>query len=174
MVDIVAKVLETSEIIHDFPKKGIIFRDLTPVIANGELFSDLIYLLETKTWGLKFDVIAGIESRGFVFGSALACDTGKGFVLVRKKGKLPRKTVSQKYALEYGFDELEIQIDDVAGKSVLIVDDVLATGGTSQATCKLIEKAGGKVVGCLFVLEIEALNGRKKLEETQIISGVKV
>jgi adenine phosphoribosyltransferase len=173
MVDVVKEILENSEIIHDYPKKGIVFRDLTPILADKRLFSNCIDHLSILSERFTFDVVAGVEARGFIFGSALAFETFAGFVPVRKKGKLPRKVVSEKYALEYGFDEIEVHVDDVKGKKVLIVDDVLASGGTAQATCKLIEKAGGIVVGCLFVVEIEALNGRDKLGST-VVSVVKV
>jgi adenine phosphoribosyltransferase len=142
-----------------------LFKDLTPVLASREKLSFLGYLLFDEVALLQYDLVAGIESRGFIIGSLVAERAFKGFVPVRKKGKLPREKISQKYLLEYGEDELEVHLNDVKGKRVLVVDDVLATGGTAEATAKLIEKAGGEVIGFLFVIEISALNGRRKLNK---------
>jgi len=166
--------LEKTKIIKDFPKKGIMFRDVTTILRDNKLFNQSIHLLLDKIAPLKFDIIVGIESRGFIFGSVLAMDRYVGFVPARKKGKLPRKTISQKYLLEYGEAEIEINPEDIKGKRVLIVDDVLATGGTAEAVCKLVKRSGAKVVGCLFVLEIVALKGSKKLKKYKVISGLKV
>lgn len=170
------QLFEETEIVKDFPEKGIVFRDLTTILRDKNLFDDCIELLLDKIYEQKiyFDTVAGIEARGFIFGSVIANDAYVGFIPVRKKGKLPRKVLSQKYSLEYGEQEIEIHLEDVVGKKILVVDDVLATGGTAEATCKLIEKAGGIVVGCLFVLEIEKLEGRKKLKDYKVISGAKV
>jgi adenine phosphoribosyltransferase len=151
--------------------KGVAFRDITPVLRDELLFEccvDELNFVSSK----KYDVVAGIESRGFIFGSALAYKNHKGFVPIRKKGKLPRKTICETYSLEYGADTIEVHKSDVKGKRVIIVDDVLATGGTMAAACRLIEKAGGIVVACVVVIEIDALKGRDKLEN--VFSGVRV
>lgn len=151
--------------IPDFPEPGIMFRDITSVIQdpNGlKLAVDgLVGLLKDT----DFDLVIGPESRGFIFGVPVAYLTGKGFVPVRKKGKLPRETLSQEYDLEYGQAEIEIHTDAVKpGQKVVIVDDLMATGGSAQAAAKLVEKLGGKVVKLVFVMELAGLEGRKKLE----------
>lgn len=151
--------------IPDFPQKGIIFRDVTTVLQSPEGFKKSIdaYMEILKKY--DFDIVAGLESRGFLFGTPLAYNTGKGFVPVRKKGKLPRETVSEKYSLEYGTAEIEIHTDSIKpGQKVVIIDDLLATGGTVEAAIKLIEKLGGEVVGCVFLVELKGLNGRDRLK----------
>ena len=144
--------------IPDFPEPGILFRDITSVLQDADGLTDLVK-------DLDFDMVAGPESRGFIFGTPLADRLHKGFVLVRKKGKLPRETVSEKYDLEYGQAEIEIHRDAVKpGQRVVLVDDLIATGGSAKAAVNLIEKLGGKVVKIIFVMELAGLEGRKKLE----------
>lgn len=151
--------------IPDFPEPGIMFRDITSILRNpdGLMLSihELMYALE----GIEFDVVVGAESRGFIFGVPLAYNKRKAFVPVRKKGKLPRETVSEKYDLEYGTAEIEIHKEDIRpGQRIVFVDDLLATGGTAKAAIDLIEKLGGVVVKVLFVMELEGLHGRDKLQ----------
>jgi adenine phosphoribosyltransferase len=153
--------------IPDFPQKGIMFKDITTLLNNSEAFKSLIDFLKERYKHRKIDFVAGIESRGFIFGSALAYALGVGFVPVRKKGKLPYTTISEKYALEYGFDEVEIHIDafrDKKNAKVLLIDDLIATGGTAKAAENLIKKAGAEVVEACFIIELEFLEGAKKLE----------
>lgn len=148
--------------VPDFPKPGILFRDLTPLLADGQAFQATTAELAARAG--DYDLIAGIEARGFLFGAALAQATGSGLVIVRKPGKLPHTTIGHDYALEYGQDRLELHADAVpAGTRVLLVDDVLATGGTAEAAVSLIRKAGGTVTKALFVLELEGLSGDKRL-----------
>lgn len=150
--------------IPDFPEPGIIFRDITTVIQDPEGLQLAIDGMEGVLEGVDFDVVVGAESRGFVFGAPIARDFKKGFVLVRKKGKLPCETISQEYALEYGTAEVEIHTDAIRpGQRVVVVDDLMATGGTIEASIKLIERLGGKVVKVLFLMELAGLNGREKL-----------
>ncbi len=152
--------------VPDFPKPGIVFKDITPVLQNPEMLRLVIDHLADHYKDQNIDVLVGIESRGFIFGTALAYAMGKGISLVRKPGKLPWKKQSQTYTLEYGEDTLEIHEDAVAdGARVLVVDDLLATGGTAEATCSLIEKVGGTVAGCAFLIELEFLEGRKRLTQ---------
>lgn len=161
--------------IPDFPEAGIIFRDVTPLLKNKEAYHQTIAAF--KKWvdslSVKVDVVAGPEARGFIFGCPVAYEIGAGFVPVRKPGKLPRETVSEEYALEYGTNEIQIHADSIQpGENVIIVDDLLATGGTVEATVKLIEKLGGKVVGIAFLIELEALKGREKLNGYEVCSLV--
>ncbi len=150
--------------IPDFPEPGIIFRDITTVIQDPEGLQLAIDGMEGFLEGVDFDVVVGAESRGFVFGAPIARDMKKSFVLVRKKGKLPCETISQEYALEYGTAEVEIHTDAIKpGQRVVVVDDLMATGGTIEASIKLIERLGGKVVKVLFLMELAGLNGREKL-----------
>ncbi|MGQ5702492.1 adenine phosphoribosyltransferase [Sandaracinobacteroides sp. A072] len=149
--------------IPDFPKPGILFRDLTPLLADGAAFRAATAALAARA--RPFDLIAGIEARGFLFGAALANHLGKGLVIVRKPGKLPHATIGHDYALEYGTDRLELHADAVpAGARVLLVDDVLATGGTAEAAVSLVRKAGGMVEQALFVMELEGLGGAARLQ----------
>lgn len=160
--------------VPDFPKPGIVFKDITPILQNGEIFNQVIKKLAERYQNREIDRIVGIESRGFIFGAPLAYALNKGFVLVRKNGKLPWKTVRWDYELEYGTDTIEMHQDAIQkGDKILIVDDLLATGGTALATSQLIEKMGGKVAECAFVVELGFLNGRKKLEGKEIFSLVK-
>jgi adenine phosphoribosyltransferase len=153
--------------IPDFPKKGIMFKDITTLLNDKDAFKSLIDFLKERYQDKNIDFIAGIESRGFIFGSALAYALGAGFVPIRKKGKLPSTTISEKYALEYGFDEVEIHIDafrDIKNPKVLLIDDLIATGGTAKAAEDLIKKAGAEVVESCFIIELQDLEGAKKLE----------
>jgi adenine phosphoribosyltransferase len=160
-IEQVAKLIPT---ISDFPKKGIQFKDMTPALESAEAFSSMIKLM-AKGVNSKIKKIVGIESRGFILGAALAQHLNCGFVLVRKPGKLPRKTYSQDYVLEYGTDRLEIHEDSLSESDhVLVVDDVLATGGTAEAVEKLCSQSGAHISEFVFLMEIEALRGREKLK----------
>lgn len=151
-------------IVPDFPKKGIEFLDISPLLENPNSLKELIAQLAAQSAEFDFDKIVAIESRGFILGSALATHLHKGFVMVRKKGKLPGETVSLTYDLEYGTDTIEMLPTSLKkGEKVLVLDDVLATGGTAAAACKLVEKIGGVVSGCLFFVELDFLKGRDKL-----------
>jgi adenine phosphoribosyltransferase len=151
--------------IPNFPEEGIIFRDITSLLQSAEGFQLAVDGLCQKLDNLEFDTVAGLDARGFLFASPVAYAKNKGVVLVRKKGKLPRETISESYALEYGTAEVEIHTDSVkSGDRVVIVDDLIATGGTIEATVKLVEKLGGKVVKILSLIELEGLNGREKLQ----------
>lgn len=157
--------------IPDFPKPGILFRDITPLLAEPKLFKTTIDLLAEPYLKTTVDYAVGIESRGFLFASALAYRLNCGVVPVRKKGKLPYQTLSVTYDLEYGQDTVEIHRDAFGkSKKVLIVDDVLATGGTAKATAELVEKAGGKLVGISFLIELLALKGREKISQYPVHS----
>ncbi len=159
------KVEDYVRSIPDFPEKGVIFRDITTVIQDPEGFRLAINEMKDLLKGLDFDMIAGAESRGFIFGAPLAYAMGKGFVLIRKKGKLPCETVSVKYDLEYGSAEIEIHKDSIKpGQKVVIVDDLIATGGTIEAAIKLIESLGGEVVKAIFLMELAGLKGRERLK----------
>lgn len=157
--------------IPDFPKPGIIFRDITPIMEDGVTLAKIIDRFKERYLSRGIDRIAGIEARGFIFGSALAYALGKGFVILRKKGKLPRKTIGVTYDLEYGTDSIHIHDDSIRpGDRVLVVDDLFATGGTARAACELIEKAGGVVVECAVVVELAFLKGREKLGDVELFS----
>ncbi len=154
--------------VKDFPKPGIVFKDITTLLNDREAFSFLMDHLEQRYREYDLDFIAGIDSRGFIFGSALSDRLGVGFVPIRKAGKLPYTTIAEKYALEYGFDEVEIHIDAFRGKEdakVLLIDDLIATGGTAVAAANLINKAGAKCVEACMVLNLTFLEGREKLEK---------
>jgi adenine phosphoribosyltransferase len=151
--------------VPDFPKPGILFKDITPALQDPAALRAVIDHLAAHYADQSIDVIVGIESRGFIFGTALAYAMNKGISLVRKPGKLPWKTHQVSYDLEYGQDTLQIHTDAVApGQRVLIVDDLLATGGTAEATCQLVEQCGGVVAGCAFLVELSFLEGRARLE----------
>jgi adenine phosphoribosyltransferase len=154
--------------IPDFPEPGIVFRDITTLLNNAEAFSVLMNHLRERYQESDLDFIAGIDARGFIFGAALAQMLNVGFVPVRKKGKLPYTTVSEKYVLEYGVDEVEIHIDafrNVEQPRVLLVDDLIATGGTAYAATNLIRQSGGECVEACFVMSLDDLGGKEKLEE---------
>jgi adenine phosphoribosyltransferase len=160
--------------VSDFPKKGIVFKDITPVLSDPVLFRASIDLFLERCRGRNIDKIVGIDARGFLFGSAVAYELGLGFVPIRKRGKLPYQTDTAKYSLEYGEAEIEMHIDAVtAGERVVLVDDLLATGGTSAAAAVLIRKAGGDLLEAQFLIELEFLNGRKQLEPTPVTSFLK-
>lgn len=159
--------------IVDFPKKGIIFRDITTAVKDPKALQFMVDFLVQQYEDKKIDYVVGIESRGFIFGAPLAYKLGAGFVVVRKPGKLPADVISQEYALEYGTDKIEMHADAIeAGKNVLVIDDLLATGGTVDAACKLLKKAGANVVGAGFIIELSDLGGRKKLEGIEVTSMI--
>ena len=150
--------------VPDFPKPGILFYDITTLLKDRSGLQSVVEALRMQCDGIQFDIVLGIEARGFIFGPVLAHALGTGFIPVRKPGKLPAETVKMEYALEYGTDALEIHKDAIAaGARVLIVDDLLATGGTAAAVAKLVEKLGGEVAALVFVVELDFLNGRDKL-----------
>ncbi len=160
--------------IPDFPKPGILFRDITPLLASTAAFREAIGQLAEHYRAANVHAVAAAEARGFIFAAPLALELSAGFVPVRKPGKLPFSTHAYDYELEYGANTLEMHIDGVEpGQNVLLVDDLLATGGTMQACCKLIEKAGARVVGCAFVIELAALGGAAKLAPHETFSLVK-
>lgn len=162
---------KTIRDVPDFPKEGIIFKDITTLLKNRDAFRYAIDKMIERYRGEDINLIVGIESRGFIFGPILAYHLDAGFIPVRKPGKLPADTVMESYDLEYGKDAVEMHKDAVAaGDKVLIVDDLLATGGTSQATAKMIEKIGGKVVGFAFLIELEFLKGRNKIKDYNVFS----
>ena len=160
-------LLNSIRDIPDFPQPGIIFKDITTLLSNKTAFNTLMSHLETRYKSYNLDYIAGIDARGFIFGAALADRLGIGFVPVRKKGKLPYTTVSEKYSLEYGFDEVEIHIDAFEYETgekeakVLLIDDLIATGGTAKAAANLIDKVGAKCVEVCFIMELAFLKGRE-------------
>lgn len=159
--------------IPDFPEPGIIFRDVTSVIQDAEGLQLAIDELQKLLDGVEFDVIAGAESRGFIFGMPIAYNLKKPFVLVRKKGKLPRETVEMSYDLEYGSATIEMHKDSIKpGQKVVLVDDLIATGGTIEAAAKLVESLGGEVVKIIFLMELAGLEGRKRLEKYDVASVV--
>jgi adenine phosphoribosyltransferase len=155
--------------IPDFPKKGIVFKDITPLLADGMAFRQVTEAFANHLGSRPIDKIVGIESRGFIFGSALAHQMGRGFIPVRKPGKLPYHTVRESYSLEYGTDSIEVHRDAIQpGERVVVVDDLLATGGTLAACVSLMKKLGGNVVTSLVVVELGFLNGRAKLADQEI------
>ena len=161
--------------VPDFPTPGIVFKDLTPLLGDVDAFRYTVDAIADHAAGLTVDKVVGIEARGFIFAAAVAYRLGAGFVPVRKPGKLPWKTVTETYALEYGTDSLDIHEDALAaGDTVYIVDDVLATGGTAAATCTLVERVGGRIAGLAFVVELGFLGGRAKLTDHDILSLITV
>lgn len=168
-------VKEKIRAVPDFPKKGIIFRDITTGLKDAETLQVMVDYLCDQYKNCKIDYIAGIESRGFIFGMPMAYKLDCGFIPVRKPNKLPAETIKESYDLEYGSDSIEIHADAIEkGANVLVVDDLLATGGTAQAACKLVKKAGGNLVGAAFLIELEALNGRDKLTDCgKVVSMLK-
>jgi adenine phosphoribosyltransferase len=157
--------------IPDFPKRGILFRDITPLLANAEAFNHTIDTICSRYEGRRIDKVVAIESRGFVFAAPVACRLRAGLVPLRKPGKLPYETISESYALEYGEAALEVHKDAIAkGDRILLLDDLLATGGTAAAAAALVTKLGGEVVEMCFVIELKPLGGREKLSGTPIFS----
>ena len=160
--------------IPDYPEPGIIFRDVTSILQDAEGLKLAIDSLQAELDGLDFDVIAGTESRGFIFGMPIAYNLHKPFVLVRKKGKLPRETVSASYDLEYGSAEIEMHKDSIKpGQKVVLIDDLIATGGTIEAAAKLVESLGGEVVRIIFQMELAGLKGREKLKNYDVRSVIR-
>jgi adenine phosphoribosyltransferase len=174
MADMLDRLRAGIRDVPDFPKKGIIFKDITPILSDHALFRASIDLFLERCRGKEIDKIVGIDARGFLFGSTVAYELGVGFVPIRKRGKLPYKTEIAKYSLEYGEAEMEMHVDAMMrGERVVLVDDLLATGGTSAAAAALIAKVGGELLEAQFLIELEFLNGRKKLESTPVISFLK-
>jgi len=173
MTDLANKVKGLIRNVPNFPKKGIVFKDITPVLRDATTFARIVGALEAYGRKRGTEVVAGIESRGFLFGAAVAARLEVGLIPIRKLGKLPWKTVKQSYKLEYGTDTMEMHRDAVKkGQRVLVVDDVLATGGTLIGACKLVEKVGGVVAGSTCLLELSFLNGLKKLKGRDFYSIV--
>jgi len=169
----IASLRQAIRDIPDFPKPGIVFKDITPLLGNGRLFRRTIDILADRYRSQKIDTVLGIESRGFIIGAALAYELSAGFCIVRKPGKLPYETYKASYELEYGTDSLEIHIDAIPHNArVVIVDDLIATGGTAAATAELVSKLGGTVVECAFVIELSFLKGRERLRPHGVFSLV--
>lgn len=164
-------VRSTVRQVPDFPKPGILFLDITTATKDAKALNLMIEFLYEKFKDEKVDYVAGIESRGFIFGTPLACKLGAGFIPIRKPNKLPADTIKESYSLEYGTDTIEMHADAVkSGDRVLVIDDLLATGGTAVAACNLVRKAGADVVAAAFIIELDPLKGREKIES----NGVKV
>lgn len=175
MTEVIANVKNKIRDVVDFPKEGIIFRDITTALKDPETLKIMIDYLCEQYKDVKIDYIAGIESRGFIFGMPMAYKLNAGFVPIRKPNKLPAETYAQEYELEYGTDKIEVHKDAFPeGANVLIVDDLLATGGTAEAACKLVKKAGANLVGIAFLIELCALNGKDRLDGNgKIVSMLK-
>ena len=157
--------------VPDFPKPGIMFRDVTTLLRNGSALLQAVHALSAPFLHDDVNLVVGVEARGFLFGAAVACRLGAGFSPVRKRGKLPAATIEKSYELEYGTDTLAMHRDAVLpGQRVLMVDDLLATGGTMAATCDMVQELGGEIVGCSFLIELSFLSGRKKLPACRIVS----
>lgn len=168
-------LLDSIRTIPDFPKKGILFYDITTLLKDPKYLAESIDQMHEQVKNLKIDAVAGAESRGFIFGVPLAIKLGVGFIPIRKKGKLPAEKIAESYALEYGEATMEMHKDAVSeGKNILLVDDLLATGGTALAAAHLIEKAGGKVSAMVFLMELGFLNGREKISDYKIRSLINV
>ncbi len=168
------RVEDFVKTIPDFPEPGIMFRDVTSVVESAEGFQLAIDELDKLLVNVEYDMILGAESRGFIFGAPLAYKNGKGLAMLRKKGKLPRETVSAEYELEYGKAIVELHKDTISpGQKVVIVDDLIATGGTIEAAAHLVEELGGEVVKIIFLMELEGLEGRKKLKQYDVESVIK-
>ncbi|MCK9595810.1 adenine phosphoribosyltransferase [Candidatus Pacearchaeota archaeon] len=167
----IAKLKDKIRTIPNFPKQGIMFRDITTLLQDKESLHKLIEILYDRYKNMQIDMIAGIESRGFVIAGMLAGKLGTGLVLIRKPGKLPAETISESYNLEYGVDTVEVHKDAISPKQkILLVDDLLATGGTALASCKLIEQLQGEIVECCFPIELPDLKGREKISKYPVFS----
>ena len=172
--DSIDKLRAAVRDVPDFPKAGIVFKDITPILSNGKLFRASIDVFLEQCRGKEIDKIVGIDARGFLFGSAVAYELGIGFVPLRKKGRLPYKTESAKYSLEYGEAEMELHIDAIErGEKIVLIDDLLATGGTSASAAALIKKVGGVLLEAQFLIELEFLHGREKLAPIPVVSFLK-
>jgi adenine phosphoribosyltransferase len=172
--DTIEKLRAAVRDVPDFPKAGIVFKDITPVLSDGKLFRASIDVFLDQCRGKEIDKIVGIDARGFLFGSAVAYELGIGFVPLRKKGRLPYKTESAKYSLEYGEAEMELHIDAIErGEKIVLIDDLLATGGTSASAATLIQKVGGVLLEAQFLIELEFLHGREKLAPITVVSFLK-
>lgn len=157
--------------VPDFPKKGIVFKDITPLFRNPSSLKEIVDTIADRYAGKAIDVVVGAEARGFLIGPSIAMKLNAGFVPIRKPGKLPCETATMTYELEYGTDTLAIHKDAISNNdSVLMVDDLLATGGTMAASCDLVESLGGKIVGCAFIIELDFLHGKEKLEKFDVFS----
>ena len=172
---VITDVKDKIRAVKDFPKPGIVFRDITTALKEPDTLKEMIDYLCGQFKEVKIDYIAGIESRGFIFGMPMAYKMNAGFVPIRKPNKLPAATLSQEYSLEYGTDKIEIHTDALKeGDNVLIVDDLLATGGTAEAACKLVKKTGANLVGIALLIELEDLNGRAKFDnDLKVVSMLK-
>ena len=172
--DSIEKLRAAVRDVPDFPKPGIVFKDITPILGDGKLFRTAIEAFLERCRGKQIDKIVGIDARGFLFGSAVAYDLGIGFVPLRKKGRLPYKTESAKYSLEYGEAEMELHVDAIErGEKIVLIDDLLATGGTAASAAGLIRRMGGELLEAQFLIELEFLHGREKLESTPVVSFLK-
>ncbi|WP_346910052.1 adenine phosphoribosyltransferase [uncultured Roseibium sp.] len=159
------ELIESIRTIPDYPKEGILFRDITTLLGNAKAFRRAVDALVQPWAGSKVDQIAGIEARGFILGGAVAHQLSAGFVPIRKKGKLPHETVSVAYSLEYGLDEIEMHKDAIKpGDKVILVDDLIATGGTAEAACKLLQSMGAEIVAACFIIDLPDIGGRPKIE----------
>ena len=167
------KLIDSIRSVPDFPKAGIDFKDITTLLKDPEMLNLAICSMLDPFSAERIDKIVGIESRGFIFGTAMAYKIGAGFVPIRKPGKLPAETISEEYELEYGTDKVEIHLDAIEkGENVLMVDDLLATGGTAEASVKLLEKIGANIVGLTFLIELDFLNGREKIDKYNVQSVI--
>jgi adenine phosphoribosyltransferase len=172
--DSLSKLRAAVRDVPDFPKAGVIFKDITPILKDGALFRASIDIFLGQCRDKRIDKIVGIDARGFLFGSAVAYELGIGFVPLRKKGRLPYQTESARYSLEYGEAEMELHIDAIErSEKIVLIDDLLATGGTSASAATLIKKVGGDLIEAIFLIELEFLYGRKKLEPTPVTSFLK-
>jgi len=173
-LDTIERVRAAVRDVPDFPKKGIVFKDITPILSDPALFRASVDLFLDRCREKKIDKIVGIDARGFLFGSAVAYELSVGFVPIRKRGKLPFQTQSASYSLEYGQAEMEMHIDAInPGEQIVLIDDLLATGGTSAAAAVLIRKTGGQLLEAQFLIELEFLDARKRLEPTPVTSFLK-
>ena len=172
--EVIDKLRQIVRDVPDFPKPGILFKDITTILKDGDSFRSSVDLFLDECRGKKIDKVVGIDARGFLFGSAVAYELGIGFVPLRKKGRLPWRTETAAYTLEYGEAEMELHIDAIErGEKIVLIDDLLATGGTSASAVTLINKVGGDLVSAIFLIELEFLQGRKKLEPTPVVSFLK-